>query len=327
MVKKFKEWLEKYWSKRWYSWQTMIWLSVVSGILAAIANVVGGNLGLVSMLVAACGWFFFIVGMSWFAKERCSPFAPWITAAVICTFVFGNWELGDWSLALIIWPIVSAVVFALPYFWNDSLEKKLPDPSGRVVILLMFGTQLLLSFWIQFYLVLSNYIEEYPSLYSDDLSESLFIVRTPNRRPQDPRGVLILDLLDLEMQVYYGDRLWEEVNQELTDTTIVRPIIDDLLINVQTPIVSLKEDNYWKLGKIFAEAKGEQAQKLTLRYNWTGSKAQEDKDYYVEKICTLQPKASRNPLAPDALMTNVDCDSTTVCGWLPKPGVEPKCDN
>lgn len=323
MVKKLQALFDKYRPKHWYSWQTSIWLSAVSGMFSGIADVVGGEWGIVSKFLAACGWFFLIVGISWVVKEERSTLAPWITAAVVCIFIFGSWEIGNWSLALIIWPIVSALIFALPYFWNDSLEKKIPDHGERITILLVFGTQLLLSFWIQFYLVLANFIQEYPSLYSDDLSQSLFIVRAPNRRLQEPRGVFILDLLDLEIQNAYSDRPWLEVEQELTQSTILIPDIHDLFKQVTAKLPVLKEDQHWELQDAVILPKEEQAQELVLRYDWTGSQAKEQEDYYVEKICMLQPKVDAER-SPNTLLTQVDCDAATVCGWLPRPDTNPE---
>ncbi|AFY37977.1 hypothetical protein Lepto7376_1643 [[Leptolyngbya] sp. PCC 7376] len=316
MGKKLKELFEKYRPKRWYSWQTTIWLSGISGLMSILATLIGQENSIVAEFLASCGWMFLIVGISWVVKEERSTLAPWITAAVITVFIFGSWEIGSWSTAIIIWPVISAIIYALPYFWNESLQKKLPNTKERIRIFLILGSQLLLSFWIQFYLVLSDFIVEYPSLYSDDLSESLFVVRTPNRSAQDPRGVFILDLLDVEIQEHYANRLWAEVDQELEQENILVPTILQLFEQVENKTARLKEDKDWLLLDPYTNPKGEGSQELVLQYDWRGSQAKDDEDYRVEKLCTFQPIPSPPPLISNVLVTQVECSPSKVFGWL-----------
>ncbi|OKH17487.1 DUF5357 family protein [[Limnothrix rosea] IAM M-220] len=316
MGKKLKELFKKYQPKRWYSWQTSIWLSVISGGMSILARLLGKPDSIVSSFLAWFGWIFFIIGISWVVKEERSTLAPWITSAVICLFIFGSWELGNWEIAVMVWPVIAAIIYALPYFWDDSFKKKLPNTNERISILLILGSQLLLSFWIQFFFVLSDFIEEYPSYYSDDLSESLFVVRSPNRKAADPRGVFILELLDLEIQEHYENRLWTEVEAELKEPEVLIPTIRQLLDEVKGKTAKLKEDEDWSLAEPYAIETAETGQELILQYRWNGSRAREDQDYLVEKICDFQPIANPVPLLPGNPVTQVKCRESKVFGWL-----------
>ncbi len=315
MVKKVKALFEEYRPKRWYSWQTSIWLSGISGGMSILARL--GNPGsLVSKLLASFGWFFLIVGVSWLVKEERSTLAPWITSAVVCMFFFGSWNLGNWESGVMVWPVVAALIYALPYFWDDSFQRKLPDTNERISILLILGSQLLLSFWFQFFFVLSDFIEEYPSYYSDDLSESLFVVRSPNREAPDPRGVFVLELLDLEIQERYENRLWSEVDAELNRPPVLVPRIRQLLEEVRAKTAQLKEDEYWSLADPYAIDTVEPGKELVLEYLWEGSRAQEEKPYIVEKVCDFRPIANPDPLLQGNVITQVECRESKVFGWL-----------
>jgi hypothetical protein len=311
---KLKQLYEKYRPKRWYSWQTTFWLSGISGLMSLLTKVFGKENGLVSPLLASCGWIFLIIGISWVVKEERSTFAPWITGAVVCIFFFGSYSIGDFGAAVATWPLISAVIYALPFFWDESLKKKIPTMKERITILLVLGSQLLLSFWIQFFLVLSDFIVEYPSYYSDNLSESLFVVRPPTRRTQDPRGVFILDLLDRELMEYYQGKLWSEVDAELK----LNPAVTarDLFAQVQAKTVRLKEDVYWSFLDAYTQPK-DQGYELVLQDDWIGPQAKLDDDYRVEKICNLQPTKSSNPQQTQ-LVTSIGCGQSQVFGWLAK---------
>jgi len=309
-----KKWYEQFRPKRWYSWQTSIWLSGISGILSLLATLVGKPLGLIATLIAYCGWFFLIGGTSWYAKEYYSDFAPWITGAILCIFFFGNFDIENWGWAVAIWPIISAIIYGLPYFWDESLQKKIPGMGDRVTILVVFGTQLLASFWIQFFIVLTNFIEEYPSFYSDDLSNSLFIVRTPSRRLRDPRGVFILDLLDVDLVEHYEGKPWGEVDAEM----ILDPsaTTNQLFNEVLTKITPLKEDQYWLLQAPIAIPAGN-GYNLILQYEWTGPQARLEDDYLIEKTCTLTPVMDTSPQQRGQI-TAIACQPSQVRGWLEK---------
>lgn len=296
----------------WYSWRTSILLSGISGILSVLARLLGTQpFSVIAWLIAFCGWFFLLVGISWAITEQGGRFSAWVTGAVFCFFFFGQIQTSNWQQALITWPLVSAGVFALPYFWDESLTKKLPKIEERITILLVIGSQLIVSFWLQFFIVLSTFITDYPSLYSDDLSESLFIVRSPTRRAPDPKGVFILDLLEGELIDYFGDRPWGEVQAKLINDP-AEPV-DRLLATVIARTPDLKEDQYWQLRTPVVLTEG-QGYTLVLQYAWRedAPKARLEEDYYVEKTCTLTPTKD----STGEQITAIACQATKVHGWL-----------
>lgn len=282
--------------------------------MSLLAKLIGKENGFVSPLLAYCGWLFLIIGISWVVKEERSTLAPWITGAVLCIFFFGSYSIGDFGTAIATWPLVSAVIYGLPFFWDESLKKKIPDMGERITILLVLGSQLILSFWIQFFLVLSDFIVEYPSYYSDDLSKSLFVVRSPTRRTQEPRGVFLLDLLDTELVEYYQGKPWAEVETELTLDPAVKA--QELFTQVRRKTLPLKEDVYWSFRDAYTIPKGE-GYGLVLQNDWTGPQAQLEEDYLVEKICDLQPIATSRQ-QQGQLMTTISCGESQVFGWLAK---------
>ncbi|MGB2925525.1 MAG: DUF5357 family protein [Limnothrix sp.] len=307
-----KKWYEKLKPDRWYSWQTAFLLSAISCVMSILAETFGKTDSLVATLIAYCGWIFLIAGISWWSTEEYPTFSPWITGAALCIFFFGSFSIESWGWAVAVWPIISAIVYTLPYFWDDCLRPRIPNTADRIKILLVVGSQLLFSFWIQFFIVLSNFIEEYPSFYNDDLSESLFIVRTPNRSLQSPRGVFILELLDGKLVEHYEDKPWAEVDAEIVRDPTVIP--EQLLTGVNRQITPLKEDSYWELQPAIA-IPADRGYDLIVRYEWTGPQARQDDDYFVEKTCSLQPIQDESP-AQRGTITAITCDPSLVEGWL-----------
>lgn len=309
---KFKQLYEQWKPNRWYSWQTALGLSGISGFLSILAKFLGKPNGFVASLLATLGWFFLISAITWWVTtEVSSRFAPWITGAVLCLFFFGSYDLGGWHGAIIVWPVVSATIFALPHFWDDSFKKKIPTMKERINIALILGTQLLMSFWIQFFVVLTDFVQEYPSYGSDDLSGSLFIVRSPIRR-QEPRGVFILELLDRKLADDYEGKPWAETEAEFLNDPSATTFA--LYTQIMDEEITFKEDQYWRLqdpALIPADA----GQKLVLRYDWTGPQAKLDDPYYIEKVCNLQ--SAPNPDDPQAPpITAINCEPSQVTGWL-----------
>jgi hypothetical protein len=156
-------------------------------------------------LVAWTGWFFIIVGTDWvlFKKTFKIPllelpilYGPWITGALLSAALYSNrWFITDLPTALIVWPLLSAIIAAIPTLLKTGPQfKKFEDFQlfERQYLVNLWLIGILLSCWIQFHFLLDNLLQQYPSLLADtNMQKSAFVVQV--NQPPISKGVVILE--------------------------------------------------------------------------------------------------------------------------------------
>ena len=112
---------------KYFSWQTLLLLSLFSLFVAAAIEFTGeGSLRAIALLTNF-SWIFFIFTVWWALEEnpiKIFGFSinPWITSVVICLFLFKPWTDTRLRWALTCWPLISTGVLALPQFvdWEQA---------------------------------------------------------------------------------------------------------------------------------------------------------------------------------------------------------------
>ncbi|NES72419.1 MAG: DUF5357 domain-containing protein, partial [Okeania sp. SIO2D1] len=133
-----------------YSWQIPILLSLFSWLMSLIST------GFIRTLIATFGWLFLIIGVNWVTKKNSIPFGPWITGWLICVLLFGSFTGEIPPVAVVMWPLVSAGVVVFSKSLDQEINLHVPPPAARLELVILIGTQLLLSCWLQFYFVTQN---------------------------------------------------------------------------------------------------------------------------------------------------------------------------
>ncbi|MEM9980743.1 MAG: DUF5357 family protein, partial [Cyanobacteria bacterium P01_D01_bin.2] len=120
---------------RYLSWQTLLLLSLFSWLMATLAEV-GGATPFTVTLLSTGSWLFLTVAVWW--GLSLNPvmlgdisISPWITAAVICVFVFNPWTTERLQLAMGFWPVIATLLVAIPHFFNWNLDWTLPPAPVR----------------------------------------------------------------------------------------------------------------------------------------------------------------------------------------------------
>ncbi len=261
-----------------FSWQTVILLSVFSYYMAVLAT------GFVENLLVNFGWIFLIWGVFWGTtsanqlrigyseKERKDgfPLSPWITGALVSIYIFGG-DTGEVRReALIYWPVISAAIAALPDFWGEGFSFKKPPLQKRQNLIVLFGTQILLSCWFQFYFVIQDWVVQYPSLLADDFHKSAFVVKRAAATPVTPRGALLLDSMEPKLRDQLNARPWSEVERLLLPEQRQK-LLNTLAKQTKQQMSSLEEDSLWQVtSDVSTSGSG---YNLELRANWKGPRS------------------------------------------------------
>jgi hypothetical protein len=305
-----------------FSWPTFILLSVFSCYMSLLAT------GFTQELIAFFGWIFFILGVNWGTTENAIKIgdiylSPWITGALVSLFIFGQ-PTGEFSSeALVFWPPISAVIAAVPLSFGSPEGKtkfKMPKSDIRQKLVILFGTQFLFSCWFQFYFVIQNWLNQYPTMLLDDFTRSAFVVRVGDRDEKElPRGALMLNLMAPQLEQALEDKPWSQVERWLLREE--RPArIEAIAQEVKQVVAPLEEDSLWQLTSDISSS--DSGYILELQAVWNGPRSQAN-PYVISKPCEInqvlvQPDAAIDPVdaqlsPPPEAIGEVECGAVT--GW------------
>lgn len=303
------------------SWQTLLWISIFSwamSLLPAREWIQG--------FIATCAWFFLIPGIHWFMhEEKFKVFdltlnikkgltiggvflGPWITGALVCTLLFsGLPEEERTRIALLSWPPISAVIAALPKFIGMGPKYKTPDPAARQDLVILLLSNLLLSCWFQLFFLTQSWLVDYPSLLTEDLSKSAFVIKFVDN-PAASRGVTILEQAEVVLKEQLEGRSWSQVERWLLD---LEPQVQQLEDVVMTRISPVKENSLWHLqGQVLPRTEYQ----MQLMAVWQGPSA-DGTGYYLMKSCQItRVPDTRRAIARTVVSTQiarVTCDAVT----------------
>jgi len=300
-----------------FSWQTLIGLSVFSWAMSFLAT------NVFTIILASFSWWFLILGVYWATTSNKDIsigkilLSPWITGALVTIYIFGiiTGELS--AYALVVWPLISAVIAALPTCLGENFKPKIPDRDKRQPLVWLFTSQLILSSWFQFYFLVQNWLIQYPTIASDTFEKSAFVVRlsTDESNQRLPRGTTILDLVASRLEEQLNNQEWSDIEQILLirEREKLIQLIKQIDAQVRQEIASpdIKEDNLWQdvsPGDISLRESGYNLQLNTL---WQGPRSQ-TQPYSLTKSCQII-SVNRQTDIGISLVSQVECDP--VEGW------------
>lgn len=277
---------------RWDTWQTLIWISVFSWAVSLL------TLDNVQAVISSIGWIFLIAGTHWALHDppikKSLTFnkffiGPWITGALVCIFLFGTIFDSPPSVALISWPVISAIIAALPKFVSrgpDGPEYKAPPPPDRQYLIILVLCNLILSCWIQLYFATQSWLEEYPSLLADDMSQSAFVFRLSSEDRTRSRGFAVLDQATSVIREKLSGQPWPQVERWLLD-------LNREMVTVQQDVMQrlpdVGENSLWRLGGRILPG---QEYQMQINAMWQGPTA-DGAGYYLSRTCRITRSENR----------------------------------
>ena len=268
-----------------FSWETLILVSLFSFLMALVALILPEKTNVAHHTILACGFIFLMAGMLWWQIEW-NPYKiggikiwPWVSAGLLCGFLFHYWPENWLYLTSIFWPIVSAAIAATPYFLNQELEPILPEPATRQRLVILLLSHLALVCWIQFSFTIQGWLQEYPSLLADSFSES-YVVSRLNLQPRgNYRGQLILYSMESFLESKIQDKGWQNVELWMSGVSA-----NQLEREVKLRMPKLEENEWWTLKTAIAQR--EIGYKLDLFAIWSGPTSNEQA-YHLKKSCEI----------------------------------------
>lgn len=296
-----------------YSWQTFIFLTIISIIFASLSfliNFLNGkkDVNFIQNLIANCGFLFLIIGISWLSVERAWIMRYWLISSLICLFIFGNISQLPIYLGFIYCPIIASLITIFPYFIDKKFNFQGVEEKHRLKVILTLGIHLMLSCWLQVYFIFNYWTNQYPSLLADNLSQSSFII---NLKPVTyPRGIYWLEQIHFILNNQLNNKQWfivERWIKNAIDTDKISQLKQQIIQN-SPPIL---EDSLWNLKIKITQI--ESGYNIKILAFWQGPKATE-KDYFCQKICTIQPLLFSED-EPELTTSQLKCQPTYIQGW------------
>ncbi|MBW4566383.1 MAG: septal junction protein FraD [Mojavia pulchra JT2-VF2] len=310
-----------------YSWQTLIYLSLFSWALSSFAtNPIRDTIGFF-------GWLFLIAGTAWYTTDdplrvpgTFMPVGAVITGFLVSVFAFGQNEDGISSGTIVYWPTISALITAIPEFFEGSgtdAKAQIPKPQDRQKVIVLIASSMLLSCWLQFYFVVNNWLEGYPSLQSEKFNRSVFVIRTEPPARVSPNGAVILSKLQPLVEEQISKQPWSQVEKWLQNANInLRNLSQRLLQDQRLKINEEKE--LWLIEPRVSNPNPAKKDEyiLDILSIWTGPTSNPN-GYYLKKSCQIRPiaESTSNFTTNQSEETNVVAEIE--CGRVSKPIIGP----
>ena len=302
--------------KEYFAWQTVVYLGLFSFAMSWVARL-SGAFGITESLIATAGWVFFALGIRWFLEKNNARLlgisvAPWVAGAIVCAYFFGLIPGGNWSIALMSWPLISVSIVAIPEFLSWELKPKLPQVAVRQQLILFLLTALLFSSWFQFYFRLQSWFEDYPSLATDNFSNSGFVHRLAGQSAEQATGVSLLTAAEMEVKSSLDGTPWPYVERWLLN---LNDQVVKLQLETADTLETSMEKDMWELAARPRSLNDGYA--LDLLAIWSGPASDPD-GYYYEKTCVLQQQPQPQPTntadnssSTPTMIAEVDCELAT----------------
>jgi hypothetical protein len=333
----FKEMQKLMKPPQWASWQTLIFLSIFSAIVAALTT--SPQPQIAQRIISSFGWLFLVLGVWWFiyepnVKKKLTFFnlflGPWIVGALICVWFFGTVEgrTIPTQAAFISWPPISSIIWASPKFVKSDSKTKSPvytnpNKGHRQDIILVLLSNLILSCWFQFYFQINTWMAQYPSLRADNLSRSAFVWRPAqfDRAAAMSRGADMLNIAAQEVRTDLEGKPWSEVERWLEQLEPKQ--LPDLQQRVRSQLPQVTEAKLWNLNASVIS----DAYDLQLRAIWTGPTSRPG-GYELSRTCRISQSRRQGPPAqfnfnnsapPATAPTTPKLVGTVQCGAIAQP--------
>ncbi|EDX86251.1 hypothetical protein S7335_3954 [Synechococcus sp. PCC 7335] len=315
--KEIKTLLQPLLPNEYFSWQTLLLLSLFSLFMAAAVESTGESNPWAVALLTNFSWIFFISAIWWALKENPIEIFrfsinPWIIGALICLFLFNPWtDDTRFRWALTCWPLISMGVLALPQFVDWELRLKQRSQSTNKTLVMTTLINLLLSSWILFHFRVQDWVNHYPSLLASSLEQSSFVYDFDQGRARQAQGIPLLESMAVEITEELNEQPWYQTERWLyTRDSQLETIFQRAKELLDAPT----EGKFWQVEVPQALRPVDEGYLLDLTVNWTGPASREGR-LFVQKTCKILPvdRSSAVSMQADAQPTSrstfVDCGS------------------
>jgi hypothetical protein len=277
-------------------WKTPLLLSIFLGLLtvAAVTDLATRT------LLFDLSWLLFILSMGLLTSQQ--PFvikgvslSPWVTSILIGLWLLIRLPSDKKQIAWICGPIIAVVVLAIIRVWKSDSKREGIRELMRPQFLMITLIHLLFSCWFAFHFLIQGWIKEYPSVLSQDLRQSDYVVTFQKPTINRSRGVVILNAMERYLQNEARTQPWAQVEQMLIDIDNERFFLKNQAL---TQIGVVPEDASWDVKTSIVQ--GQSRYQLEMQANWLGLVFQPE-IYSFTKSCEVVDIGNRATVTCDAI--------------------------
>lgn len=293
VLERLRQWIREL---KTFSWQTLVLLGLFSWFVSLAIEA-----DLLARWIAALGWIFLTLGIGWALEKEEVKFnilgftfhpSPWVMGAMFCALGYRALP-GGARLYLSLWPLLSAALAVVPRFrkYGDNslalLNPTVPEPQRyaadrqQVVLTVLLG--ILFSCWFQFHFLLQDWLNEYPSLRTDDFSRSGVVVQVNARNPPVSRGFQLLSVLEPVLNQKFSTYSWAQTEQWLASLQNQLAALQAELL-VALPSGQRAEDDLWSLQAQVLPNQPEYT--INFRQFWQGP-GSNSMGYFEQRVCRV----------------------------------------
>ena len=285
-------------------WKTPLLLSFFLALLsvAAVADLP------TRVLMLDISWLFFTLSMGLLTSQK--PFeirgvsiSPWVTSFLIGLWLLVRLPADRKEIAWISGPIIAVVILATIEVWNSESKRESLRSLLRPQFLTIALVHMVFSCWFAFHFLIQGWIQQYPSILSQDLRKSDYVVTFQQPTINRSRGVVILNEMDRYLQKEARTKPWAQVEQMLIDIDNERFFLKNQAL---TAIGVVPEDASWDVKTSIVQ--GQSRYQLEMQATWLGLVFRPE-IYSYTKSCEIFDAGNR---------------ATVTCGAIksPKPGLK-----
>ncbi|HSF75851.1 MAG TPA: DUF5357 family protein [Microcoleus sp.] len=277
-------------------WKTPLLLSIFLALLT-VAAVTDWR---TRTLLFDMSWLFFTLSMGLLTSQQ--PFvikgvslSPWVTSILIGLWLLVRLPSDRKEIAWISGPLIAVVVLATIEIWNSESKREGIRSLVRPQFLMITLVHLLFSCWFAFHFLIQGWIQQYPSVLSQDLRQSDYVVTFQRPTINRSRGVVILNEMERYLRNEARTKPWAQVEQMLIDIDNERFFLRNQALKT-TGVVA--EDARWDVKTSIVQ--GESRYQLEMEANWLGLVFRPE-TYSFTKSCEVFQIANRATVTCDAI--------------------------
>ncbi|TAE97565.1 MAG: hypothetical protein EAZ79_10480 [Oscillatoriales cyanobacterium] len=256
-------------------WKTPLLL----GIFLALLSVAAVTDLPTRTLLFDMSWLFFTLSMGLLTSQQ--PFvikevslSPWLTSSLIGLWLLVRLPSDQKEIAWISGPMIAVVILAIIQIWNSDSKWERARSLVRPQFLMITLIHVLISCWFAFHFLIQGWIEQYPSILSQDL---------------------ILNAMDRYLQNEARTKPWAQVEQMLIDIDNERFFLKNQALKT---IRVVPEDASWEVKTSIVQ--GESRYQLQMQATWLGLVFRPE-IYSFTKSCEVIDTGNRATVTCDAI--------------------------
>ena len=263
-------------------WKTPLLLSIFLALLsvAAVTDMQTRT------TIADMSWWLFTISMGALTCQQ--PFiiygislSPWVTSFLIGLWLLVRLPAENKEIAWIAGPLIAVVIAAIIEIWKSESKWERVRALARPQFVIFTLSHVLISCWFGFHFLIQGWLQQYPSVLSQDLRQSDFVVTFQRPTINRSRGVVILQ----EMEEYLRDQArtkpWPQVEQMLIDIDNERFFLRNEALN---RIDRVAEDDSWDVKTTVVQ--GDARYQLDMEAEWLGRVFRPER-YSFSKSCEI----------------------------------------